>query len=111
MKKLEFITQAEYDEAIADTDAVYQRIQTANAEYVASTNYKGTYFTDALQKQVISDLVSLNGYSESVATNLVMSGGLQIYSTLDSNIQRIVDDEFPIRTTSRLTYTGSWNMP
>ena len=94
MKRLEFITQAEYDEAIADTDAVYQRIQTANAEYVASTNYKGTYFTDALQKQVISDLVSLNGYSESVATNLVMSGGLQIYSTLDSNIQKIVDEEF-----------------
>ncbi len=93
MLELGFITQEEYDEAIADSVAVYERIQNNNTEYLDSVNVTGTYFTDALQKQVQEDLVAL-GYSESAATNLVMSGGLKIYSTLDSDIQAIVDEEF-----------------
>lgn len=88
-----FISQHEYDVAIADSDAVYERIQNSNSEYLDSTNTTGTYFTDALQKQVQEDLVA-TGMSESVASNLVLSGGLKIYSTLDPDIQAIVDEVF-----------------
>ena len=94
MLELEFITQAEYDEAMADTEAVYERIQLHDTAYLASNNYKGTYFTDALQKQIQDDLVSELGITESMASNLVMSGGLKVYSTLDSTIQEIVNEEF-----------------
>ena len=94
MLDLGFITQAEYDEAIADTASVYERIQLADTAYRESSSYKGTYFTDALQKQVQQDLVEKLGYSESVASNLILSGGLKVYSTMDSAIQQIVDEEF-----------------
>ena len=94
MLELSFITQAEYDEAMDDTASVYERIQLANEAYQDSTSYTGTYFTDALQKQVQEDLVEKLGYSESVASNLILSGGLKVYSTQDSTIQAIVDEEF-----------------
>ncbi len=94
MLDLGFIDQNAYDEAIADTEAVYQRIAARNNEYMESTNATGTYFTDALQKQVQEDLVKNGICPESMVTNLVLAGGLKIYSTLDSNIQNIVDEEF-----------------
>ncbi len=94
MLELQFITQAEYDEAMADTEAVYKRIQLHDTAYLASNNYTGTYFTDALQKQIQDDLVNKLGITESMVSNLVMSGGLKVYSTLDSTIQEIVNEEF-----------------
>lgn len=94
MLEHEFITKAEYDEAMADTEAVYDRIKLHDTAYLASNNYKGTYFTDALQKQIQDDLVSKLGITESMASNLVLSGGLKVYSTLDSTIQEIVNEEF-----------------
>lgn len=93
MKDLGFIDQQEYDEAIADSEAVYERIQTRNTEYLDSTVTTGTYFTDALQQQIQQDLID-TGMSESMASNLVLSGGLKVYSTLDSKIQSIVDEAF-----------------
>lgn len=113
MKELGFITDAEYDEAIADTDAVYERIQTSNTAYLDSTSTTGTYFTDALQKQVQTDLVEELGMTESAAVNYVMSGGLKIYSTLDPDIQDILDEEysnpdnFPANTLWLLDYAFS----
>lgn len=94
MLRLEFITEEEHAEAMADTASVYERIQLADTAYRESANVTGTYFTDALQKQVLEDLVNELGYTESVATSLILSGGLKVYSTLDSTIQNIVDEEF-----------------
>lgn len=109
MLELGFITQTEYNEAIADTDAVYERIQLANNTYLESSSYYGTYFTDSLQRQIEDDLIAL-GYTETVASNLILSGGLKVYSTLDSKIQEIVNEEFsnpdnfPANTTWLLDY-------
>ena len=94
MLELNFISKAEYDEAIADTEAVYDRIQLHNTDYLTTSNTKGTYFSDALQKQVQEDLVEQYGYTEGTASSMVMSGGLKVYSTLDPDIQAIVDEEF-----------------
>lgn len=94
MLELNFITQAEFDEAIADTDAVYDRISLYNTDYLTNSNTKGTYFSDALQKQIQEDLVEQYGYTESTASSMVLSGGLKVYSTLDPDIQAIVDEEF-----------------
>lgn len=94
MLALDFINQSEYEEAIADSEAVYDRIQLHNTDYLASSTTKGTYFSDALQKQIQEDLIEQYGYTEAIASSMVLSGGLKVYSTLDSSIQAIVDEEF-----------------
>lgn len=94
MLELEFITKESYDEAMADTDAVYNRIENFNVDYLESNSTKGTYFTDAVQYNVLEDLIANGVYSETVAANMLHSGGLRIFSTLDPQIQAIVDEEF-----------------
>ena len=95
MLELEFITQAEYDEAIADTDDVYERIGLYDTDYRLSSNATaGSYFSDAVYEQVRKDLVNIAGYSESMTEHLMTAGGLRIYSTMDPAIQAIADEEF-----------------
>lgn len=68
MLRLEFITQAQYDEAIADTEDVYERIGNYNIDYQESTNAtSGSYFSDALYEQVLNDLVEDAGYDQATA--------------------------------------------
>ncbi len=94
MLKLGFITEAEYAEAIADSDAVYDRIGLYNTDYLYNTNTTaGSYFSDAVYEQVREDLIKA-GYSENIAENLLTSGGLRIESTMDPTIQAIADEEF-----------------
>lgn len=91
MLELGYCTQEEYDEAIADTDAVYERIQAVNEEY--DDDSYNSYFVDAVIDQALEDLVSI-GYTQSEASNLLYTGGLSIYSTQDTQIQDIVDDVY-----------------
>lgn len=83
-----YITKAEYDEAVADD--VYSRIQKTNKSKAKEEVY--TYFVDALTEQVVKDLQEEKGLTEDQAINLLYSGGLQIYSTQDSRIQKICDE-------------------
>ena len=95
MLELEFITQEEYDEAMDDTEAVYERIQQHDADFRVSTNTtSGSYFSDALFEQVLDDLINVAGYSEVMAESLIYAGGLRIESTMDPAIQAIADEEF-----------------
>ncbi len=84
------ITKEEQEVALADD--VYSRIQTVDTTYKAtSTPY--SYFTDELTQQVKDTLMEKLGYTETQAHNLLYSGGLQIYTTQDPAIQKIVDEE------------------
>ncbi len=82
------ITKSAYEEALADD--VYGRIQVLNTEFSTSST---SYFVDALTDEIVADLQDKLGYSESEAYSLLYSGGLSIYSTQDSNIQSIVEEE------------------
>ena len=84
-----YITQAEYDTAMADD--VYSRIQIADSENEDTA--VNTYFVDALTDDVMEDLLAA-GYNETQAFTLLYSGGLKIYSTQDPKIQRICDNVF-----------------
>ena len=84
-----YITQAEYDEAIADD--VYSRIQATNAVVAEEAPY--TYFVDALIDQVLQDLQDKKGYTYTQAYNALYSGGLTIKSTQDLSMQQIADEE------------------
>lgn len=91
MKDQGYITQSQYDEAMADD--VYSRISSHNEETTAeSTIY--SYFVDEVVEQVREDLVEKAGYSETQAVNALYGSGLKIYSTQDPKLQKILDEEF-----------------
>ena len=87
-----YITQDQYDEALADD--VYSRIQEAQEKNSSTENTVYTYFEDELTDQIINDLMNIKGYTKTQATNLLYSGGLKVYTTQDSTIQNILDEEY-----------------
>ena len=87
-----YITQDQYDETLADD--VYSRIQAAQEKNSSTDNTVYTYFEDELTDQIINDLMNIKGYTKKQATNLLYSGGLKVYTTQDSKIQNILDEEY-----------------
>ena len=81
------ISESERDAAIA-AELNYRPYE----EYMKDVGEPYTYFTDAVVNDVVEDLVEQKGYSEQVASNMVNSGGLRIYATIDLEIQRILDE-------------------
>jgi penicillin-binding protein 1A len=85
-----YCSQEEHDAALADD--VYSRIQSINEEIDATSYY--SYFVDELIEQVMEDLQTELGYTQTQASNLLYSGGLDIYTTQDPTIQEISDDVY-----------------
>ena len=100
------ITQEQYEEALADN--VYDRIQETSTITADTTPY--SYFTDELINQVITDLQEQKAYTYTQAINALYSGGLQIYSTQDSAIQKICDEETnnPDNYPDQIHYSFEW---
>ncbi len=107
MRKNGHITEAEYEEAI--NDDVYSRIQSTNVKTSVTNPY--SYFVDALIDEVMEDLQEQKGYTETQAYNALYSGGLSIYTTQDSEIQKICDNEInnPENYPANVSYSISWN--
>lgn len=97
MLELGYISNSEYAEA-SSSDLVV-----SNA-YRQSKGRITSYFVDQVVSDVINDLMTQKGYSEDFATQQVYNGGLKIYSTMDANIQGIMEDIFT--DTSNFPYTG-----
>ncbi|MCD7862954.1 MAG: transglycosylase domain-containing protein [Lachnospiraceae bacterium] len=95
-----YITQAEYDEAMADDP--YTRIQAVNELYTSEDSVT-SYFVDAVTDQVYDDLVEA-GYTESEAYSLLYSGGITINTTLIQDIQDIVDEVVNDESNYAVTY-------
>ncbi len=90
MYKQGYISKDEQEEALADD--VYARIQ--NVDVITRENSSHySYFTDELISQVTDALVNDLGYTNTQAQNLLFSGGLEIHTTQDPDIQAIVDEE------------------
>lgn len=90
MKEQNWITQEEMEEALEDD--VYTRISENRENQAQGSTY--SYFIDELISQVQEDLVEKKGYTDTQAANAVYSGGLRIYSTQDTRIQEIMEEEF-----------------
>ena len=86
MLELGYITQAEYEEALADD--VYERIEANHTEGGAEIF---SYFEDELIEAVVSDLIDA-GYTEEKSWDLIYRGGLTIYSTQNSSMQAILEE-------------------
>lgn len=91
MKNSGHISQEEYDKAMSDD--VYARIQKVNNKLTKKEDNVYSYFVDEVINQVMDDLQKRKGYSYTQAYNAVYSGGLKIYATQDSEIQKICDKE------------------
>ncbi|MCD2493451.1 transglycosylase domain-containing protein [Lacrimispora sp. NSJ-141] len=104
-----YITQEEL--RAAETDDVYVLIQEVDA---AKSNESSvySYFVDETIVQALSDLQEKAGYSETEARNLLYSGGLKIYTTQDSDLQKIVDEEIsdPSNYSSAIQYSFSYRL-
>ncbi len=83
------ISEAERD--VASSTDVYKRVQAVAANYTGVQTF--SYFTDVVFEDVLSALEKELGYSESEAYNLLYSGGLRIYTTMEPEFQKIVDQE------------------
>ena len=101
------ITKEEYDEAMADD--VYSRIQNVSIEFGSGNIY--SYFVDEVIDQLLIDLQEI-GYTGTEAQYLIYSGGLSVYTTMDSDIQQICDEEYqnPDNFPANTEYSISWQL-
>ena len=86
-----YINQSDYEEAMSDD--VYSRIQQTESQQTTTTSVY-SYFEDEVIDQAIDSLVSVKGYTETQARNILYSGGVDVYTTLDPDIQQILDEEY-----------------
>lgn len=88
MKDQGYITEDQYNKAKGQKLTKFLNAQLSNK---AS---KYSYFHEYLLDEVIQDLMEKYDYSKDKATDLVYTGGLNIYSTVDSHAQAMIVKEF-----------------
>lgn len=91
MYEQECITKEERDAALAQK-LEYKR--DAVIESGTTTSSYNSYFTDQIIRDVTADLAEHLGVSSRVASRMLYSGGYQIYSTMDTEIQAIIDEVY-----------------
>lgn len=103
-----YITSSERDEALAEDLKDHMKLSNSSSSSFAS------YFTDYVIDEVIADLQTNEGMSEKQARDYVYNGGLEIYTTLSSDAQEIVEKEYSDTSnfpgTANLRTDGSGNI-
>ncbi|MBR6633190.1 MAG: transglycosylase domain-containing protein [Clostridia bacterium] len=92
MLEQKYISQSEHDAAVAE-ELVFFTAEDVEEEESDNT-YVHSWFVETLIADVISDLMEEKGLDESTATQMVYSGGLKIYSTVDVGVQRAMEEVF-----------------
>lgn len=86
MNELGFITEQEYEDALCEQMTISQSGSASTTDEIYS------WFVDALIEDVINDLMECYGLSREMASAKVYSGGLSIHSTLDKDMQDMIED-------------------
>ncbi len=84
MYELGFITEKEYNEAKEEKLNFVKKNVSNNSQY-------HSYFTDAVIDQVIEDLIKEYKYTKEYAVKILYNGGLQIYLSMDPEMQKHMD--------------------
>jgi len=88
MLELGKITRQQYEEA------VNEKLEFADSNSSEVKNIsKQSYFVDQVVLDVKKGLMA-QGMTENLALNMIYNGGLKIYTTLDSDVQKAVDEVF-----------------
>lgn len=88
MKEQGKITEEEYN----DASSYDMRASIVPGE--DTLKEKTSYFVDYVIEDVVSDLMEEKNLSKEDARSLIYSGGLRIHTTMDTNMQTIVETEF-----------------
>ena len=87
MLKQGYINQEQHDEAVAE-ELVFTNSSRDNSD--TSDDYY-SWFEDQVIRDVVSDLCDKTGYEYDIVYKMVMTGGYQIYSTVNPEVQAAVD--------------------
>ncbi len=88
MFELGYITQKEYKDAYnKEIELDFSKKETLDTEI-------NSYFIDTLIEQVISDLSEKYDCDENIASQMFYNGGYRIYSTIDYEIQELLEETY-----------------
>ncbi|MGL6174927.1 MAG: transglycosylase domain-containing protein, partial [Cellulosilyticaceae bacterium] len=82
-----YISEAEREAALIENP--YQHIHDANQKYAKASSH--SYFVDAVIEKVLADLQIEKGMTPKEANELLFGGGVKIYTTFDSQMQKTID--------------------
>ena len=91
MLSLQFITQTEYDTAIAED--IYSKLVGATTD-TEEGDAIHSYFVDSAIVALADQLMDEKNMSRQQAYNTIYSGGLKIYLTIDDEMQSIMESSF-----------------
>jgi len=92
------ITKEEYEAALAEeVKYVPKKNSNVTEEGVLKPH---SYFTDEIIREVINDLMEQYGYNYEYARSVLFNNGLRIYSTMDPDVQEILEEKY----TNSLTF-------
>ena len=94
MWQQEYISEAEYNEAIAEPLRLAETIVDPDAAQQSNNSW----FTDTLIQEVIDDLVEQKGMTNDEATDYRYNGGLRIYAPVVPSLQEKMEDTFAAKT-------------
>lgn len=93
MYELGFIaSEEERDNAIAE-EVLVKTPDKTDSDNPNAGQY-GSYFVDAVIEDVIADLMNQKGYTYEYAESMINVGGLRIYTTMDQNLQKTLENKF-----------------
>ena len=90
MYELGYITEEEYQNAL-NTELLFQ---TSHADTTDDVN---SYFTEYAISEVINDVAMTRDISVDLAATIVYNRGYHIYTTLEPNVQSVLDEAFTTR--------------
>lgn len=93
MRELGYIDEAEYMTAI-QTELTFNENYKKQSANTNSTNTVNSYFMEAVVRDLRNDLMTAKGYTEAQANNIIYNSGISVKTTMDPEIQKIVNEEF-----------------
>lgn len=91
MLELGYVTQDEHDNA---TIEVNNGLNFNNGSFTQKDSTITSYHTDALINEIISDLSKSKNITQEFSTNYFYLSGSSIYSTVNNDIQNMIEKEF-----------------
>ena len=89
MKELAYITEEQYNEAIAEVDKGLAFVQGDGSKVTSELSYQ----TEAAIEQILEQMMQEYGINKDMAEIKLYSGGYRIYTTIDTNIQNTLEAE------------------
>ncbi len=97
MLEQDFITKEEYDEAMAE------ELNFDNGKDTQTNSTIYTWYEDAVINQVLEDMMETYDWSEQYAKTKLFSGGLEIYTCMNPDVQAAVDEIYNNRDSLNVT--------